>query len=167
MKRNLWIAGSLVAVAASVWVYLAVFPSEERIIIGRLNELAAASSSSAENPVVRMVQVAGLGRFFTQDVRLQLGPGVVQEGRDGVLALAARWRPSGDMRVELPDIEVQVAPNRTVASVHLTVKVSGRNGNRAKVVDARELEIQLSKHESEWLIESVEAVDPLRVPAPR
>ncbi len=150
--------------AIGLWVWHTFFPNPEKLIRKRLAELAqAASFSSNESPLARLANAQKLTTFFTADVEATLDiPGRSHEtfsGRDELLqrALGARSAVNG-LSVELPDIQVIIAPDRHSAIVNLTAKarVPGE-----KDFYVQELRLNFRKIDREWLIRRLETVKSL------
>ncbi len=149
---------ALVAVGILAWNIL--FPSPERIIRKRLNELAQTASFSAKEGLVAKAWNASLlSGFFTPDVEVTVEvPGRQQtlNGRDELLQAAAQARTMlTSLSIEFPDIKVTLAPDRTSATVNLTArgKVSSERDTYLQ-----ELRMRVIKVKREWLINQIETV---------
>jgi hypothetical protein len=160
--------GAIVGLVLLAWALWTWWPSEERRIRRRLDQLAeTASVPAGEPPIARLARAAQVGRFFTEDLVIDLGPASAPiRGRAALVALASRFVPPPEgARVAFVDVAVTVAPGGETATVALTAtgsmvdRVSGE-----KVVEARELEFGLRKLEGEWLVATVKAVSPLLRP---
>jgi hypothetical protein len=162
MKR--WImrgavAAALIAGGWGVWYFL--FPSPERVIRGRVQELARlASFSSNEGALAAAYRSEQLAAFFARDVVLVLNvPGDsvrTWTGRDTVQEIAMRARTAlHDLHVKFPDVAVSLSPGRQGAVVNVTAEVrySGH-----KTPDVQELRLRFEKIGGDWLIKRVETV---------
>ncbi len=150
-------------VAVGIWSWGVLFPSPEKIIRKRLDELArTASFSSKEGLVAKAWNASMLADFFTEDVQVTVEvPGAQHtiSGRAELLEAAAGARSTvGSLSIEFPDIKVTLAPDRTSAVVNLTA--------RGKIPGERdfylqELRLRMIKIKRDWLINQVETVKTL------
>ncbi len=159
------IRGILLAalVAVGVWTWSILFPSAERIIRKRLNELAkTASFSSKEGLVAKAWNASLLSGFFTPDVEVTIevpGRQHTISGRDELLQAAAAARSGLDsLTIEFPDIKITLAPDRTSATVNLTArgKISTERDSYLQ-----ELKVRMIKVKRDWLINQIETVKTL------
>ena len=158
----------ILALLVVVWGAGALFPSEERRIRQRLDELAeTASMEAGEPPLVRMSRAARIGRHFTENVVVDLGdPFRLIRGREAAIGAAARIpvRPEG-VTFEFVDVQVVVAPDEQTATVRLTAQGSGLDvGTGDQVIDARELDMTLRQLAGEWLIGRVDGIEVIERP---
>jgi hypothetical protein len=150
-------------VAVAIWSWGVLFPSPERMIRKRLDELArTASFSSKEGLVAKAWNATMLADFFTEDVQVTVEvPGAQHtiSGRAELLEAAAGARSTvGSLSIEFPDIKVTLAPDRTSAIVNVTA--------RGKIPGERdfylqELRLRMIKIKRDWLINQVETVKTL------
>ncbi len=147
--------------ALGVWLWFVLFPSPEKIIRQRLTELArTASFSSGEGDLAKLAAAQKLAGFFATNVEINLDvPGRVQHsltGRDEIkeAALGARSTLSG-LKVQFPDINITVAPDKQSAVADLTVEASVA-GERDAIV--QEMKFTFQKTDDGWLITRVEPV---------
>ncbi len=148
-------------VALGVWLWFVLFPSPEKVIRQRLTELArTASFSSGESDLARLAAAQRLASFFATNVEVDINvPGRVQHtllGRDEIkeAALGARSRLSG-LKVQFPDINITVAPDKQSAVADLTVEANIA-GERDSVV--QEMNFTFRQTDGEWLITRIETV---------
>lgn len=148
-------------VALGVWLWLVFFPSPQKVIRHRLDELArTASFSGNESDLARLAAAHSLAGFFATNVEVNLDvPGRLRHtflGREEIMqaALAARSQ-AGTLSVQFPDINVTVAPDRQSAVADLTVeaKVPGESD---PVV--QEMKFSFQKTDGQWLITRIETV---------
>ena len=154
---------SAAIVAIAVWAWLHFFPSPERAIRKRLDELAKSASFGREGELARVNNAALFSSFFTSDVEITVDlPGrtpLTFGGRDQLLqaALAAR-ATAGSLTVEFPDINITVSPDKTTATAHLTAKA--KVGTERDLI-VQEMKLMLRKQGREWLIYKLETVKTL------
>ncbi len=148
-------------VALGIWLWCVCFPGPEKIIRKRLTELArTASFSSGESDLARLAAAQNLAGFFATNVEVNIDvPGRVQHtlmGRDEIkeAALGARSTLSG-LKVQFPDINITVAPDKQSAVADLTVEVNIA-GERDSIV--QEVKFTFQQTDGEWLITRIETV---------
>jgi hypothetical protein len=153
-----------VAVAVAWWLWSIFFPSPEKVIRGRLKELAALGSVGPnEAPLARLANANKLISYCTATVELAVDvPGRSLQtitGRDDLLqaALMARSSMAG-LTVQFFDIEVQIGPDRESAVANLTAKIRVP-GERDYFI--QELKFMFKKTKGEWLIQRIETVKTL------
>ena len=152
----------LAALAAlGVWLWFVLSPSPERIIRQRLAKLArTASFSSGEGKLARLAAAEDIAGYFATNVEVDINvPGRVQHTLVGwaeiqQAALGARERLSG-LKVQFPDINITVAPDKQSAVADLTVVVNIA-GERDSIV--QEMKFTFQKTDDGWLIARVETV---------
>ena len=165
MRRWFWrVLLAVGFLALGVWVWTLVFPSPERVIRKCLTELAKAATVSAnEAPLAVLLNSQKIAGFFTADTEIYLDvPGRSQQvltGRENVLQASMQFRPAvGGLKVELYDIIVTVAPDKSTAEANLTL-VARPAAERDKIV--LELKFRLNKAEGGWRIYRLETVKTL------
>jgi SnoaL-like domain len=160
--RLLLLAG---LIALAVWGRGALFPNPKKVITTRLVKLAdVASFSAREGKIAQVANVERMGAFFTDDVEVVIdAPGVEHRALNGrqeltQVALAARSSING-LKVELPDIVVDLDPDNqsAVANVTLRASISGQSD-----LIVQELRFHLKKVDGAWLIAHIETVKTLR-----
>ena len=146
---------SLVFVSALVYAF---WPNQERIIRGRLSDIASILSVPAhEADLPRMERVAHLRDYLAPDVRVRYGS---QEAtsRDMVLGALGQWGRSPDGgKVEFVDVQITLDPARAdAASAYLTAKITGPDS-----VDAREADVRLARLDGKWVVTGAETRETL------
>lgn len=147
------------------WALWTWWPSEARRIRRRLDELAeTASVPAGESALARLARAAQIGRFFTEDLVIDLGPPYPPlRGRGALVGLASRLEPPpGGAQVAFTDVAVTVAPDGATATATLTATGSVVDRvTRDTIVEARALQVGLRQLDGEWLIAAVKAVSPI------
>ncbi|HEY8549860.1 MAG TPA: hypothetical protein VIL35_07905 [Vicinamibacterales bacterium] len=151
MRRTLpaVLVGLLIVAAWWLW------PSDTRRIRSLLDELVSAISVPAgESETQRALRLAPLARGLTEDVLLDAGDGVrAIRGREAVLGLASRLSAlSGPTLIELTDVEVEIAEERTSATAIAIVRV--RTGGDAVIheLDDQPIQVDLVKSDGTWRV---------------
>jgi hypothetical protein len=143
------------------WLWTVLFPGPETIIRKHLAKVAAlVSFPSQEGQLARIANVQQLGGYFAPDVEISVDtPGHPRQtfsGRDELTqaALGARAALPG-LQVKFVDLNIQLAPDRTSATVDLTGEAR-LAGDRDFFV--QELKFYFRKSDGQWLIVRVETV---------
>ncbi|MGO8764793.1 MAG: hypothetical protein ACLQSR_06620 [Limisphaerales bacterium] len=153
-----------VLLAAGVWGWTLLNPSPEHVIRVKLRDLAKdVSFQPGENLLVSAMSAQSLGQFFSTNVEMNLNiPGIdnnVLAGRDQIVqtALAARARLT-QLKLDFPDVNVTVAPDKNSAVADLTVRAK-INGDREGT--AEEMKFTFQNIDGQWLITRIESVQVL------
>jgi hypothetical protein len=163
MKKasRLILAAALLALGFFAWRIL--FPSPEKVIRSRLNELAKAASFPAkEGELATPLNAQKFASFFTADVEISVDvrghSRQIITGREQLFqdAMGARQFVRG-LNVEFFDIVVAVGPGKKSAVANLTAKwrVPGED------FTIQELKFYLVEVGRDWLVNGVETVKTL------
>ena len=150
---RLKLLSSLCIVAAVTALAWWLFPSEERQIRSRLEELAdTASIPPNEQEFGRMARLGRLGRLLTDDVSLGGGePLDMVSGRDAVLGLAAQvQRYTGGLHVVLQDVTVTVDDDRRRAHAGARAVATEHAADGRETVEMRDVSLELAKTDEGW-----------------
>jgi hypothetical protein len=156
----------LCIVAAATALAGWLFPSEERQIRSRLEELAkTASIPPDEQELGRIARLGRLGRLLTDDVSLEGGAPLDRvSGRDAVLGLAAQvQRYTGGLHVVLQDVTVTVDDNRHSARAGARAVATERVAEGRETAEMRDVSLELAKTDQGWQLSRV-VVAPERDP---
>ena len=157
--------GAVAIIAGGIWAWQTWWPGDERAIRGRLDALAAVVNEPAAEGLGTVARAAEIGSYFTQDVVVDLGRGSAPiQGRETLIGLAARLPPgTAAYTLEFDDVSVDVAPEGGVADVRCAATFTRRNESTGeRSIDARELQLGMTKSDGHWRIARVTAVDTLR-----
>ena len=167
MRAWFWRAvAAVVLLALGIWIWSVLFPSPERIIRKRLNELAkSASFGGNESPLAAFANSQNVAGFFTAEIEMKVDvPGRSQQilsGRETLLQTIMHARSAlGGLNVEFYDITVTVTPDKSSAEANLTLKARVA-GERDIII--QELKIWLNKAEGNWRIYRLETIKTLSV----
>src|SRR5688572_17968059 len=155
----------IVLVVVGAYVGLQMFPSDEKRIRGRLDNLAA-DAGKISGDVAGLAVAARMGTYFTEDVVIEPGPGLEPlRGRDTIMGLATRMRGNAtDLRVSVADARIVIADSRQTADVDVTVSIRRTVPASGESLDAREFSLVMVKHDDIWQISRVTSIDTLRRP---
>jgi ketosteroid isomerase-like protein len=147
--------------AAAFWLWTVLFPSPEKIVRKQLTKLAqAVSFAQNENNLIKMADAQNIAYFFSSDVIVNIDvPGHEQEtmtGRDQITqaAMVSRQQFTA-LVVQMPDINVTVAPDKNSATADVTVEVTVSGEHDAII---QEMKFTFQKIDDQWLISKVETV---------
>ena len=127
----------------------------------RLAQAASeASFQSGENPLVSAARAETLAGFFSTNVEIKInvpefGPRNFA-GRDEIMQAAAGARSAfSSLKVEFPDMNITVGPDKlsAVADVAMKVQAAGE-----KEINVQEMKFTFQKIGGDWLITRVETV---------
>ena len=155
-----------VLTGAGIWLWTIFFPSPERIIRQRLDEVAKyASFTASESSLARLGSAQSLAGYFSTNVEVIIDLGEegrhVLNGRDQIAqaALAARSE-LGSLSVTFLDVDVTVASGKQSATADLTVDANVSGQQNAIV---QEVKINLQKISGQWLITRAETIRTLSI----
>ena len=162
MKRwTIRIITLAVIVMVGLWGLRTFFPSPEKVILARLQQVSKlVSFDSNEGGIARMANVLKLTGCFTTDADCAIDttdPGPVYfQGRNAIrdAALASRSRLNS-LKVDFFDIVVTFAPDNLTATANLTVRVGVPSDKDFYVKQAK---FTLTKVDGDWLISRVETL---------
>ena len=170
MQKSLRLLGALALIMIGVWCWLIFFPSPEKAIRSRLNNLAnTVSFEPKDGTIARGYSVQKAAGFFTLDVEAQADIRGMQplhfSGRDEIQQ-ALLWGANSlrGLKVEFLDINVTVEPDKQTAKANLTARWA-ISGNRD--FDVLEFNFLLKKVDGKWLIYRVEMVKTLSLKTSR
>lgn len=149
---------SFIAAVLGAALFFAFWPNEERVIRGRLDDVAAILSMQAgESELARMTRLSHLRDYLAPAVQVRYGTQET-ESRDTVLAAVAQWGRSPEgLKVEFVDVQVTLDPDsRDAANAYFTAKITGPDS-----VDAREAEVRLARLDGKWVVTSAETRETL------
>lgn len=164
VKNPVAIAAAVLGIVVVVWL---VYPrSEEDRIRRRLDELAQVVSTTKQHrDTARLIHIAGLQRFFTEDVTVELKRDMRKvKSRGDLLQMAhVALQQEPGLTVAFEDMTVIHDTGTQHAVVNTTVIVTGVQSHHAKSFDAQELEMDLVKADGEWVIQSVRPVEAIKL----
>jgi len=153
------------ALAGGVWLWRVLFPGDEALIRGQLQELAeVATYPPNEAPLAKVTKATRLGGFFTVDVEIDIAPWsyrrVVINGRDELrqAAVGARNLVSW-LTVGVEAVTVTLGPGEDQATANFTL-VGRTSGNPDR--QTQPMRVDFRQVDGEWLIRRAETVEYLR-----
>lgn len=157
--------GLLAAViAAGAWFWWTRPSPAEREVRGLFDALAAEFNSSTTDGLGTVARAARIGRYFSDDIVVELGEGSPPiQGRETLMGMAARLQPrTAAFELQLEDVQVDlVDPGQ--AEVTLTAVIRRRSlASGEESLDAREFSARVVHAAGKWQINRVVAIDTLR-----
>jgi len=165
---RLVLLAALAAVGILAWLYF--FPSPERAIRKRLDDVAKTCSVPAnEGTMAKLQNCQKLASFCADDIEVAIdayGQRATCNGRNEVFQtlMLVRSQMSGSAKIEFLDPVITVLPDKETALVNLTIK--GRIPNERDIM-VQECKFTLKKSGRSWLIKKVETVKTLSKAGPR
>ena len=156
------IALVVVLAIAAVFAWRA-WGGEEAAIRRRLASLTTEVNSPAREGLGAVAHAADVGSYFTDDVRIELGPGTTPiEGRTMLIGMATRLQPRlAAYELVLDDVGVELTSD-TTADVQLTASFIKRSAPTEDSSDAREFALKMSRADGTWRIARLSVVQTLR-----
>lgn len=136
------------------------WPGEERSIRRHLTGLAEALSFPAsENEVQRITRLKALQEYFVPDVRVVFD-GQAMGPRDTLLERLSQVEPPpGGIVVEMSDLLVLLADDRSTAKVTLGVHTRRTRGGNGAAVETRRVALEMTRRPGDWMIATAEIRD--------
>ena len=160
MKNISRIVAVLAVGAFGIWLWLALFPSPEKVIANQFEKLAhAATVRPGEGTLPRVAGAQAVGNFFSTNVAMNIDvPGYHQDtvvSRDDLVQAVMAAHFSGGLTLKFMDINVAVAADKETAQVEATVeaRVPGEHD-----VMMQQMKFTLRKINGKWLITRVQTV---------
>ena len=153
-----------IVIVAGVWLWTVLFPSPENIVRKKLAQAASgASFKSGENLLFTAARAETFAALFNTNVEMNIDlPEHGRhsfEGREEIMQAAAGARAEvKSLKVEFPDMNITVSPDKlsAVADVTVQVQAAGEKG-----IYVQEMKFTFQKIGGNWLITRVETVRPL------
>jgi gas vesicle protein len=162
-KRYLFI-GMLMVILGSV-IAITLFPSEGKKVRKQFRLLSEwVSKSPEENAFTLLQKMRDIGSLFNEHCELKTGyPSLSgSHTREEISACVGSAR-SQVSRLSLKFYDLQVVfPEKEVAKVTLTARLTGRSTAGEQVDEIRELECILKKVEKKWLFSQIHVVEVLK-----
>jgi hypothetical protein len=164
MQKSLRLVGAAALIGLGVWGWFIFFPSPEKVIRSRLNQLAGTLSFEPKDGIIaRGYRADKAARFFTPDVEVSVDvrgmEPMVFSGREEIQQRALGGaRLLRGLKVEFLDINVTLGPDKQTATANLTAKWT-ISGDRE--FNVQEFNFHFKKVGGEWLIYRVETVKTL------
>ena len=146
-------------------IAITVFPSEEKRVKKQFRLLSVwVSKSEEENAFTMLQRMKDIGSLFDARCELKV-PDQSLSGsytREEISTYAGSAR-SHVSRLDLKFYDLQIVfPEKEVAKVTLTARLTGRSTAGEQMDEVRELECRLKKIEKKWLFSQIDVVEVLK-----
>lgn len=147
----------LLAILAAIgyWLWTVFFPSPEKVIRNRLNKAASlASFGAGDGNIRRVAAIEALGNYFAEEIEIKVDVPNYEShtfNRREELTQAAMAAHSAvsSLKVDFPDIKVDVDPNQLTATAEVTLRADINGEKNAVIQEAR---VYFKKVDGKWLI---------------
>lgn len=152
-----------VALGIAAFVAWRAWGGEEAAIRRRLASLTTSVNAPAGRGLGAVAHAAEVGGYFTDDARIELGPGTTPiEGRTMLIGMATRLQPRlAAYELVIDDVGVELTGD-TTADVQLTARFIKRSGPTEDSLDAREFALKMTRADGTWRISRLSVVQTLR-----
>ena len=164
VKIRYLLIGVLMVIIGSV-IAITVFPSEEKRVKKQFNLLSEWVSKSAEENAFTMLQrMKNIGTLFNAHCELK----VPDQSLSGSYTREEISTYAGSVRSHVSQLDLRfydlhvVFPEKEVAKVTLTARLTGRSTAGEQMDETRELECLLRKIEKKWLFSQIEVIEVLK-----
>ncbi len=164
VKLKYLLIGVLMVIVGIV-IAITLFPSEEKRVKKQFHLLSEwVSKSPEENALTMLQKMKNIGTLFDAHCELKV-PDQSLSGtytREEISTYAGSAR-SHASQLDLKFYDFDIAfPEKGVAKVTLTARLTGRSTAGEQTDDTRELECVLKKIENKWLFSQIEVVEVLK-----
>ncbi len=164
VRKRYLLIGMLMAILGSV-IAITVFPSEEKRVKRQFSLLSErVSKSPEENAFTLLQKMRGMGGLFDEHCELKTDypslSGSYAREEISTYVGSARSHVS-QLSLRFYDLQI-VFPERDVAKVTLTARLTGRSTAGEQMDEIRELECLLKKIEKKWLLSQIEVIEVLK-----
>jgi hypothetical protein len=162
-KRYLFIVGLMVILG--IVIVITFSPSEEKRVKKRFHLLSEwVSKSTEENAFTMLQKMRDIGSLFDEHCELKTDypslSGSYTREEISTYVGSARSHVS-QLSLKFYDLQI-VFPEKEVAKVTLTARLTGTSTAGERMDEIRELECLLRKIEKKWLFRQIDAVEVLR-----
>jgi hypothetical protein len=164
VKRRYFFMGGLIVIIGVV-LAVAVFPSEEKRVRKRVRLLSEwVSRPPEENPVTMLQKMKDISTLFLEPSELKAPDDSLSGSytRQEISAYAGSAR-SHFFELDFKFYDLHVAfPEKVIAEVKLTARLTGKLKTGEEVDEIRELECLLKKVDKKWFFSQIEVIEVLK-----
>ncbi len=163
--RIKYLVSAALIVIVGILVSIALIPSEEKKIRKQFHFLSEwVSKSPEENAFTMFQKMKNIGTLFNEHCDMKV-PDQSLSGsytREEISTYAGSARSHvSQLDLNLYDLRI-VFPEKEVAKVNLTARLTGRTAAGERVDEIRELECVLRKIDKKWLFNQIEVIEVLK-----
>ena len=164
VKIKYLLMGALIVIIGIVFA-VTVFPSEEKKVKKRFDLLSEwVSKSPEENPFTMLQKMKDIGTLFLDPCELK-APNESLSGsytRQEISAYTGSAR-SHFSKLDFKFYDLRIAfPEKVIAKVTLTARLTGKSATGEQVDEIRELECLLKKIDKKWFFNQIEVIEVLK-----
>jgi len=164
VKIKYLLVGALIVVVGIV-LAITLIPSEERRVKKQFHLLSEwVSKSPEENALTMLQKMKNIGTLFDEHCEMKI-PDQSLSGsytRQEVSTYAGSARSYvSQLDLKFYDLRI-VFPEKEIARVNLTARLTGRSTAGERVDETRELECVLRKIDKQWLFSQIEVIEVLK-----
>ena len=164
MKKKYLAVGVLIVIIGIV-VVITLIPSEEKRVKRQFDLLSEwVSKSPEENAFTMLQKIRNIGTLFDEHCEMrapdQSLSGSYTRQEISTYAGSARSHVS-QLDLRFYDLRI-IFPEKEVARVNLTARLTGRSTAGERVDETRELECILRKIDKKWLFSQIEVIEVLK-----
>ena len=164
MRIKYLLVGALIVVVGIV-VAITLIPSEEKRVKRQFYLLSEwVSKSPEENAFTMLQKMKNIGTLFDERCEMKIADQSLSGSytRQEVSAYAGSARShASQLDLTFYDLRI-VFPEKEIARVNLTARLTGRSTAGERVGETRELECVLRKIDKKWLFSQIEVVEVLK-----
>ena len=164
MKIKYLVIGVLIVVVGIV-VVIALMPSEEKRVKRQFHLLSEwVSKSPEENAFTMLQKMKDIGTLFDEHCEMK----IPEQSLSGSYTRQEVSTYAGSARSYLSQLELKfydlriIFPEKEIAKVNLTARVTGRSSSGERMDENRELECLLRKIDKKWLFSQIEVIEVLK-----
>ena len=164
MKIKYLLVGALIVVVAIV-LAITLIPSEERRVKRQFHLLSEwVSKSPEENALTMLQKMKNIGTLFDEHCEMK----IPDQSLSGSYTRQEVSTYAGSARSYLSQLDLKfydlriIFPEKEIARVNLTARLTGRSTAGERVDETRELECVLRKIDKQWLFSQIEVIEVLK-----
>ena len=164
MKIKYLLVGALIVVVAIV-LAITLIPSEERRVKKQFHLLSEwVSKSPEENALTMLQKMKNIGTLFDEHCEMK----IPDQSLSGSYTRQEVSTYAGSARSYLSQLDLKfydlriIFPEKEIARVNLTARLTGRSTAGERVDETRELECVLKKIDKRWLFSQIEVIEVLK-----
>ena len=164
MKIKYLLVGALIVVVGIV-LAITLIPSEEKRVKRQFHLLSEwVSKSPEENALTMLQKMKNIGTLFDEHCEMK----IVDQSLSGSYTRQEVSTYAGSARSYVSQLDLKfydlriVFPEKEIARVNLTARLTGRSTAGERVDETRELECVLRKIDKQWLFSQIEVIEVLK-----
>lgn len=164
MKIKYLLIGALIVVVGIV-VAITLIPSEEKRVKRQFYLLSEwVSKSPEENAFTMLQKMKNIGSLFDEHCEMK----IPDQSLSGSYARQEISTYTGSARSYVSQLDLKfydlriIFPEKEIARVNLTARLTGRSTAGERVDETRELECALRKIDKKWLFSQIEVIEVLK-----